>query len=130
MSDQRHQYVAERLGAALDGIKYSPSIVSVFDNAKVQEELAKFYAANGPPCIAFVVDRVDETSQQHKLSFHSGAPKTTPANRSAAAAAPSLLPFSPSPRLHSVVTVDSPCAPVFRPRPVTTGVADGHHRRG
>ena len=79
MSDPRHQYVAVRLEAALDGIKYSPSIVSVFDNAKVQEELAKFYAANGPPCIAFTVDRTpDEETQQHKLSFYSGAPKSKP----------------------------------------------------
>ena len=87
MSDPRHQYVAVRLEAALDGIKYSPSIVSVFDNAKVQEELAKFYAANGPPCIAFTVDRTpDEETQQHKLSFYSGAPKSKPDTRSAARA--------------------------------------------
>jgi hypothetical protein len=76
MSDQRHQYVALRLEVALDGLKYSPSIAAFFDNSKLQDELLKFYATNGPTCITFVVDKLNEESRQHKLRFQPGAPKT------------------------------------------------------
>ena len=81
MSDQRHQYVAQRLDVALDGVKYSPSIAAFFDNNKVQEELARFYSSDGPECITFLVERLDDDSLHHKLTFHAGAPKTSPATR-------------------------------------------------
>jgi len=81
MSDQRHQYVAQRLDVALDGVKYSPSIAAFFENNKVQEELARFYSSDGPECITFLVERPEDDGSHHKLTFHAGAPKTSPATR-------------------------------------------------
>ena len=78
MSDQRNQYVAQRLEVALDGVKYNPSVGAFFDNIKVQDELAKFYAADGPSCITFVVDRIDAEGKHHKLYFYPGSPKVAP----------------------------------------------------
>ena len=78
MSDQRNQYVAQRLEVALEGVKYNPSVGAFFDNIKVQDELAKFYAADGPSCITFVVDRIDAEGKHHKLYFHPGSPKVAP----------------------------------------------------
>ena len=110
MSDQRHQYVAQRLDVALDGIKYSPSIAAFFDNNKVQEELARFYSSDGPECITFLVEKLEDDSPQHKLTFHSGAPKASPST-TRYLACPSLQPDANSnTRSQPPLTVFFSCA--------------------
>jgi len=81
MFDPRHQYVALRLEVALDGIRYTPSVAAVLDIKMVQDELVKFYSVDGPGCVSFTLDRKEKDGPQHKLNFHLGAPKTSPATR-------------------------------------------------
>ena len=80
--DLRHQYIADRLEVALEGVKpYSPSITAILHDKRVQAELVIFYSAKGPACITFLVDKEDEEGKKHKVNFYAGTPKACPRTR-------------------------------------------------